>query len=299
MDFSVIAIVCLLKSDVDKFSGSLSEFYELKLSKDLFLDSVASEILSAKFKEHKDIVIYKIFDKYFCVLTTTQSVDDLNKCSRADIVGTIFSKLFSLFGIKFKNVYFGFLFNDYDPSDEPFSISIRGSKTLNQTKKNTYNNPDLKVVFDNSGYCVNNYMSENKDIKNEKILMLYLLAHAYNLKFYDFINEVSISYDKGDCGIAKLKDEFYKFRLKFYFENPVKHNLVQPHSIYKVINKTYLVSENFFQTKDKILDAIDVLLDRVDKKQRQRADKNANRLEIIGILIALASLVTAVVSIFK
>lgn len=185
-------------------------------------------------------------------------------------------------------------------TDENISLEIRGTRTLKINEYNCYDNTDIKVIFSENAFAFIEKFKESTN-KFEKIYVLFLLAHAYNLYNQKFIREISLNYKKGNFKeIIELRKKIFVFDLNCFFINPVDYKKQQLNSLWKYMQNIYFVEQNHKEMKSQINDL--VYLIEIDLKERAEREKEiaeelylkrTNILTLIAIVIAMFSLISA------
>lgn len=178
-------------------------------------------------------------------------------------------------------------------SNEDISNELRGTKTLKIDETNCYDNIDIKVVFSENGFAFISKFNDQKD-KFERVYVLYLLAHTYNLYTQQIISEISNSYKSKELQkMLDLRKEIYIFDLNYFFSNPVNYKKQQLHSIWEYLNKIYCVETNRKEMKSQVKDLVE-LIEIEQKEQSDKKEKNRILwLTVFGLLITMFSLVSA------
>ncbi|KAA6220588.1 hypothetical protein FMM54_08445 [Campylobacter sp. LR185c] len=190
------------------------------------------------------------------------------------------------------------------------SQHLRNSFTLTINDENCYDNPDIKVVFGESGFLfLNNFVNIDADSKNEQnekfenTLILYALYIAYMEKIDEFLQNTSTLYfDKKHKNASDIRKQIYIFGLKHFFSNPVKHSRQQLHVLWNIIEEYYKIGDKYAEVKAQAEDIIDIIeieqKEYDDNKQRKRD----NRINLIAFIITLAgaiSIVKDTIDLFK
>ena len=180
-----------------------------------------------------------------------------------------------------------------DIVNEEISNELRGTKTLNIDETNCYDNSDIKVVFSENGFAFISKFEEQKD-KFERIYVLYLLAHTYNVYTKKTIIDVSNSYNSKELGkMIEVRKEISIFDLNYFFSNPVDYKKQQLYTLWAYLNSIYKVEKNREEMKNQVKDLVD-LIEIELKNVAEKKDKNRTFwLTLFGLLITMFSLVSA------
>lgn len=180
-----------------------------------------------------------------------------------------------------------------DITNEEISNELRGTKTLNINETNCYDNSDIKVVFSENGFAFISKFEEQKD-KFERIYVLYLLAHTYNVYTKKTIIDVSNSYNSKELEkMIEVRKEISIFDLNYFFSNPVDYKKQQLYTLWAYLNSIYKVEKNREEMKNQIKDLVD-LIEIELKNLAEKKDKNRTFwLTVFGLLITMFSLVSA------
>lgn len=193
--------------------------------------------------------------------------------------------------IKQKNseTYRAYLF-DKELTDNEISQILRGSKTLAVDSTNSYDNTDIKAVFAEGGFVVNNKLFNiSADDKFHRFLLLFLLALAYNQQAEKFLQEVSYAHKKKKYRkMVNARNNIYNFDLNYYFFNPVRQKLQQTYKIWEIISRVYNVKPLHDEIKSQVVDLANII-------EADRKDTIELLFMGVGTLIGIASLV----SVFK
>ena len=164
------------------------------------------------------------------------------------------------------------IFNDKEISDLSISQNLRGSSTLRITNDNCYESMDIKVVFAERSFAfISKFNNIDQENKFEKIYILFMLAHAYNLYTEMLLFQVSNSYKENDFEkMIKLRKEIYIFDLNCFFSNPVYYEKHQLNTIWCYLENIYSVEKKYIEVKTQIKDfvsLIEVLLKEEENKK--------------------------------
>lgn len=215
-------------------------------------------------------------------------------------------KIYSVFGFHFllKNKDEGIKYDRYyayfsteELSDEDISKTLRGSRTLKLTEKNTYTNAnDIKVIICERGFMWCNISQYDSTPRFYKTIILFLVALAYNRKSTQILNNVATSYkNKSHKEMIKARNEIYDFDLNCFFENPVKQDRHQQYNIWIIIEKNYHVINTHNEIESQVINLANVI------ETRNRHNMSI-WLTALGLMITLLSLITSIaslISIFK
>ena len=180
-----------------------------------------------------------------------------------------------------------------DIKNEEISEELRGTKTLNIDETNCYDNSDIKVIFSENGLAFIPKFNEQKD-KFERVYLLYLLAHTYNIYTKRTIIDVSNSYNSKELGkMIEVRKEISIFDLNYFFSNPVDYKKQQLYTLWIYLNSIYKVEKNRDEMKNQVKDLVD-LIEIELKNISEKKDKNRTFwLTVFGLLITMFSLVSA------
>ena len=245
--------------------------------------SVKDEIILYEESESSNIKMYCIFGFYFLIAKAANctSVDEIRISD--------FKKLDD------SQAYYGHYFHNLQ-ADENISQSLRNSNTLKISDINCYDNSDIKVVFAESGFVVCSKLNLSAEDKFDRVLLLFLLSLAYNLKAEKLLQDVSNSYKKSSYeDMILLRDEIYAFDLNCYFYNPVKQNKHQVYNIWNLISQNYDVKIKHDEIKSQVVDLTGIIELKHKSILEENAQKSTTKLNIIMIILAAASFI----SIFK
>ena len=191
------------------YNSKLEKLQKNSIKHKFLYQSVKDEIILYEESENSNIKIYCIFGFYFLI------VKGLNCTSVDEIKISDFKKLDD------SQAYYGHYFDNLK-DDEDISQSLRNSNTLKISNINCYDNSDIKVVFAESGFVVCSKLNLNAEDKFDRVLLLFLLSLAYNLKAEKLLQDVSNAYKNSSYeDMILLRDEIYAFDLNCYFYNPV------------------------------------------------------------------------------
>src|SRR5574344_896360 len=209
------------------YNSKLEELQKNSIKHKFLYQSVKDKIILYEESESSNIKIYCIFGFYFLIAKAANctSVDEIRISD--------FKKLDD------SQAYYGQYFHNLQ-ADEDISQSLRNSNTLKISDINCYDNSDIKVVFAESGFVVCSKLNLSAEDKFDRVLLLFLLSLAYNLKAEKLLQDVSNSYKKSSYeDMILLRDEIYAFDLNCYFYNPVKQNKHQVYNIWNLISQNY------------------------------------------------------------
>ncbi|MGG7072989.1 hypothetical protein U5B43_01845 [Campylobacter sp. 9BO] len=286
-----VYVVKILYLDDEKIFKKFTNFHQekKKIDKINFLfESIQNELYSYKIDENREI--YEFFGTYFLLIR-----DNILFSSDKNYNKEQLEKLYK-FQSDFDNVIckqdgenFAYLFNG-NCDNNIISLAIRHSKTLKLTNNNSYDNDDLKAVFDNGNLAVMSKIADSKD-KFERFLILFVLALAYNKKIFNFLNKTSSYYnDKNFKKMIEIRDEYLKFDLNAYFDNPIKPTKIQVYEIYKIISDKLATKNLHSELKLQISDLVQVIYE----KQKTKQDR---KITIFGTIIGFLSLIATIVTI--
>lgn len=225
-------------------------------------ESVNNEITYYKdAKKSKEYISY--FGKIYFEITEHE-----NKPKKADFLACYISK------------------GDKDITEEDISINLRGSRTLKATPTNSYDNPDIKVIFSENGFAFIEKFGD-QTIKFERIYISFLLAHSYNLYSEELILDVSKAYSNSNHKkMFELRKEIYIFDLNCFFFNPVSYKNQQQHTIWSSLSAIYSVEENHKEMKTQIKDLVNLI--EIDENKRSLS--RTAILGFIGLMITALSI---------
>lgn len=265
------------------YNSKLEELQKNSIKHKFLYQSVKDEIILYEESESSNIKIYCIFGFYFLIAKAANctSVDEIRISD--------FKKLDD------SQAYYGHYFHNLQ-ADENISQSLRNSNTLKISDINCYDNSDIKVVFAESGFVVCNKLNLSAEDKFDRVLLLFLLSLAYNLKAEKLLQDVSNSYKKSSYeDMILLRDEIYAFDLNCYFYNPVKQNKHQVYNIWNLISQNYDVKIKHDEIKSQVVDLTGIIELKHKSILEENAQKSTTKLNIIMIILAAASFI----SIFK
>lgn len=265
------------------YNSKLEELQKNSIKHKFLYQSVKDEIILYEESESSNIKIYCIFGFYFLIAKAANctSVDEIRISD--------FKKLDD------SQAYYGHYFHNLQ-ADENISQSLRNSNTLKISDINCYDNSDIKVVFAERGFVVCNKLNLSAEDKFDRVLLLFLLSLAYNLKAEKLLQDVSNSYKKSSYeDMILLRDEIYAFDLNCYFYNPVKQNKHQVYNIWNLISQNYDVKIKHDEIKSQVVDLTGIIELKHKSILEENAQKSTTKLNIIMIILAAASFI----SIFK
>ena len=265
------------------YNSKLDELQKNSIKHKFLYQSAKDEIILYEESESSNIKIYCIFGFYFLIAKAANctSVDEIRISD--------FKKLDD------SQAYYGHYFHNLQ-ADENISQSLRNSNTLKISDINCYDNSDIKVVFAESGFVVCNKLNLSAEDKFDRVLLLFLLSLAYNLKAEKLLQDVSNSYKKSSYeDMILLRDEIYAFDLNCYFYNPVKQNKHQVYNIWNLISQNYDVKIKHDEIKSQVVDLTGIIELKHKSILEENAQKSTTKLNIIMIILAAASFI----SIFK
>ena len=265
------------------YNSKLEELQKNSIKHKFLYQSVKDEIILYEESESSNIKIYCIFGFYFLIAKAANctSVDEIRISD--------FKKLDD------SQAYYGHYFHNLQ-ADEDISQSLRNSNTLKISNINCYDNSDIKVVFAESGFVVCSKLNLSAEDKFDRVLLLFLLSLAYNLKAEKLLQDVSNSYKKSSYeDMILLRDEIYAFDLNCYFYNPVKQNKHQVYNIWNLISQNYDVKIKHDEIKSQVVDLTGIIELKHKSILEENAQKSTTKLNIIMIILAAASFI----SIFK
>ena len=265
------------------YNSKLDELQKNSIKHKFLYQSVKDEIILYEESESSNIKIYCIFGFYFlivkaldCTFVDEIRIPDFNKLDDSQ-------------------AYYGHYFHNLQ-ADEDISQSLRNSNTLKISDINCYDNSDIKVVFAESGFVVCSKLNLSAEDKFDRVLLLFLLSLAYNLKAEKLLQDVSNSYKKSSYeDMILLRDEIYAFDLNCYFYNPVKQNKHQVYNIWNLISQNYDVKIKHDEIKSQVVDLTGIIELKHKSILEENAQKSTTKLNIIMIILAAASFI----SIFK
>ncbi|MFY4859752.1 hypothetical protein [Aliarcobacter butzleri] len=265
------------------YNSKLEELQKNSIKHKFLYQSVKDEIILYEESESSNIKIYCIFGFYFLIAKAANctSVDEIRISD--------FKKLDD------SQAYYGHYFNNLQ-ADENISQSLRNSNTLKISDINCYDSSDIKVVFAESGFVVCSKLNFSAEDKFDRVLLLFLLSLAYNLKAEKLLQDVSNSYKNSSYeDMILLRDEIYDFDLNCYFYNPVKQNKHQVYNIWNLISKNYDVKIKHDEIKSQVVDLTGIIELKHKAILEDNAQKSTTKLNIIMIILAAASFI----SVFK
>ncbi|MBE0492680.1 MAG: hypothetical protein IBX44_10605 [Sulfurospirillum sp.] len=266
-----------------KYNSKIEQLQKNNIKHKFLYQSVKDEIALYEENQNSNIKIYSFFGFYFLVVSSQ------NKEITESIRIGDFEKLDD------SQAYYGHYFNSIQ-ANETISQTLRNSNTLQISEKNSYDNSDINVVLSENGFVLCSKLNLSAEDKFERVLLLFLLALAYNLKAEKLLQEVSKSYKNNSYdNMIKLRDEIYAFDLNCFFHNPVIQNKHQVYTIWNLIAKNYDVQVKHNEIKSQVSDLTNIIESKHKAFLEEKTRKNEKALTWIGLAIGLASLV----SVFK
>lgn len=225
------------------------------------------------------------------------------------------------------------LFYDKIVKPELVSEEFRDSKTFKPDETNSYETSYFHFMISEKGFAVYKKQSyydkikpktnetdndtnliEQKDTADQvfyRILMMYLLAIAYNRKMDKLSNDMANIYTAKENSwyIENFIEKIHAFDLQYFFENPVKMDRYQTYNFWKIISTNYNVKAKHDEIKSQVIALADILSRNREKEalllsqrilhQEQQREKEANKRELklqkrvtcLGILIAIIPII--------
>ncbi|MDA3967968.1 hypothetical protein [Helicobacter sp. WB40] len=101
-------------------------------------------------------------------------------------------------------------------SDKEISQKLRGSFTLKIDLDNSYDNPDIRVIFSEKGFLLQDNYGDQIN-KFESSLMMFILSLAYLEKIESFLHRTAnIINNKNHSDFISFKKDFDYFNLKYF-----------------------------------------------------------------------------------
>lgn len=266
-----------------KYNSKIEQLQKNNIKHKFLYQSVKDEIALYEENQNSNVKIYSFFGFYFLV-ANSQNKEITDSIRIGD-----FEKLDD------SQAYYGYYFNSIQ-ANEIISQTLRNSNTLQISEKNSYDNSDINVVLSENGFVLCSKLNLSAEDKFERVLLLFLLALAYNLKAEKLLQDVSKSYKNNSYeNMIKLRDEIYAFDLNCFFHNPVIQNKHQVYTIWNLIAKNYDVQVKHNEIKSQVSDLTNIIESKHKAFLEEKTRKNEKALTWIGLAIGLASLV----SVFK
>ena len=266
-----------------KYNSKIEQLQKNNIKHKFLYQSVKDEIALYEENQNSNVKIYSFFGFYFLV-ANSQNKEITDSIRIGD-----FEKLDD------SQAYYGYYFNSIQ-ANEIISQTLRNSNTLQISEKNSYDNSDINVVLSENGFVLCSKLNLSAEDKFERVLLLFLLALAYNLKAEKLLQDVSKSYKNNSYeNMIKLRDEIYAFDLNCFFHNPVIQNKHQVYTIWNLIAKNYDVQVKHNEIKSQVSYLTNIIESKHKAFLEEKTRKNEKALTWIGLAIGLASLV----SVFK
>ena len=266
-----------------KYNSKIEQLQKNNIKHKFLYQSVKDEIALYEENQNSNVKIYSFFGFYFLV-ANSQNKEITDSIRIGD-----FEKLDD------SQAYYGYYFNSIQ-ANEIISQTLRNSNTLQISEKNSYDNSDINVVLSENGFVLCSKLNLSAEDKFERVLLLFLLALAYNLKAEKLLQDVSKSYKNNSYeNMIKLRDEIYAFDLNCFFHNPVIQNKHQVYTIWNLIAQNYDVQVKHNEIKSQVSDLTNIIESKHKAYLEEKTRKNEKALTWIGLAIGLASLV----SVFK
>ncbi|MDA3969636.1 hypothetical protein [Helicobacter ibis] len=167
------------------------------------------EIYTNKKDEEYDkdtFCIYKMFDiNILCV----------KKENSKDYIPSKYCSFYETTRTNYNTIYIN---NKDEPkiSDKEISQKLRGSFTLKIDSDNCYDNPDIRVVFSEKGFLLQDNYGDQIN-KFESSLMMFILSLAYREKIESFLHRTAnIINNKNHSDFISFKKDFDYFNLKYF-----------------------------------------------------------------------------------
>ena len=202
------------------------------------------------------------------------------------------------------NIVYKAIFYDGPVETSIISEEFRDSKSFQPNDTNSYETSYFHFMISEKGFAVykkinfyaknqqksNNENSE-EDIKNEqkdtadqvfyRILVMYLLALAYNHQMDKLSNLMAKIYSKkaNNKLLENFVESIHAFDLQYFFENPVKMDRYQTYNLWKIIAENYNIKTKHDEIKSQVLSLAEI----ISRNKEIRFHKKITRL---GILLA-------------
>ena len=187
---------------------------------------------------------------------------------------------------------------------QKISKIIRNSKTFIPTDANSFFRSNLFFAICEKGFILCDTSSENTERLN-RVVMLFILAIAYNLKIEKLLLQCAEIYDNSrdeTDEITKFRESIFEFNLKYFFEFPVKEERHETMIIWKLISNTFFVKQKHDEVNAQVLDLTKIIVQNQEKEEREKNEKSQqdkqaqdskiqNNVAIIGLVIAFAPLI--------
>lgn len=206
------------------------------------------------------------------------------------------------------------LFYDKVVSSELISEEFRDAKTFKPDETNSYETSYFHFMISEKGFAVykkpsyynknksktNDDQENNENSQNEvkekdtadqvfyRILMMYLLALAYNQKMDKLSNLMAAIYVRKQDNnlLEKFMESIHAFDLQFFFENPVKMDRYQTYNLWQIIAKNYNVKAKHDEIKSQVLALADIISRNKEKEQVLLEKKFHKKVSRYAILLA-------------
>ncbi len=231
-------------------------------------------------------------------------------------------------------VYDGSYNTDNPINKKKLSNEIRSSGTFEVNDQNSYETEHaFFVVGDRSFiFCSKKRLIEDDEYtqsynqqtveKFGKILLLFLLAIAYNAKMDAFLKESIEIYNEYKCDntemldnsekykkIKAFRESVYFFNLKYFFEFPVKQDRHEAFSLWQLISNTYLVKQKHDEINAQVADLTKIIVqNQNDKKMeeereyqqqiKERDSKFEVNIAITGMVLAFAPILMEIINLY-
>lgn len=214
------------------------------------------------------------------------------------------------------------LFYDKVVSSELISEEFRDAKTFKPDETNSYETSYFHFMVSEKGFAVykkpnyyknksktNEEQSDNESNQSEykekdtadqvfyRILMMYLLALAYNQKMDKLSNMMALIFmnnkqnKKYTESLENFITDIHAFDLQYFFENPVKMDRYQTYNLWNIIARNYNVKAKHDEIKSQVLALADIISRNKEKKQVLLEKKFQKRITRLGLIIAIIPII--------
>lgn len=215
------------------------------------------------------------------------------------------------------------LFYDKVVNSDLISEEFRDAKTFKPDDTNSYETSYFHFMISEKGFAVykkpnfynknksktNEEQPDNENIQNEfkekdtadqvfyRILMMYLLALAYNQKMDKFSNMMALIFmnnkqnKKYTESLETFITDIHAFDLQYFFENPVKMDRYQTYNLWNIIARNYNVKAKHDEIKSQVLALADIISRNKEKKQALLEKKFHKRITRLGLIIAFIPII--------
>lgn len=163
---------------------------------------------------------------------------------------------------------------------EKISLLLRGSKTL-ETKERSFVRENIHTVIAEKGTWIYEQASgEGK--QTERLIILVLLALAYNLYAEALLKQTSEAYDSKDTKkLSAVRETVAAYDVKCFYANPVVFNRHQLYEFWNFIAKLF----NTQHIHDEVRTQIGDIAAIIESKYRDRQEARYKRIEVMLALV--------------